>query len=164
MSETNADLENALQRLAPAPAAIDRDRLMFLAGKASRSNGGLAWKLTSGIFAAGCVVLALLLVLRPPSEVRVVKIIVPQTLPQEKPVIPKEVDAVKSDPALGLAPDSKMPELAYYRLQQQVLRFGEEALPPMSNPGGPTNEPPITVERLGKSSPTAAPMNLFNWP
>jgi hypothetical protein len=37
-------------------------------------------------------------------------------------------------------------------------------LPGLSgNPGPPNPEPPLTVDRLGKQSPTSSPLNFFHW-
>jgi len=45
-------LAAALARLAPAPAALDRDRLMFQAGAASRRAVVRLWQATAGFLAA----------------------------------------------------------------------------------------------------------------
>jgi hypothetical protein len=45
-------LELALSRLEPAPARLDRDRLMFLAGAESRRSTIRLWQLTAGFLAA----------------------------------------------------------------------------------------------------------------
>lgn len=45
-------LAEALVRLEPAPARLDRDRLMFAAGAESRRNTIRLWQLTAGFFAA----------------------------------------------------------------------------------------------------------------
>ena len=158
MSQTNSDLEKALQALTPAAPALDRDRLMFLAGQAGARRAGLGWKLTSGLFAAASVLLAVLLVLRPPQEFRVVVQLSP--FPKDSPAEKLQEDPPSADPVPVRAPESR--DLAVYHLRQQIMRFGVESLPAPSDPGAPTNEPPLTIDR-GKMSPTASPMNLFPW-
>lgn len=160
MSETNSELEKALQSLTPAAPALDRDRLMFLAGQAGRS-AGLGWKLSSGLFAAASVVLAVLLYLQTGPEVRVVHVVEPNPMPKNSPGVKPKVDLPISEPVPVLEPENRA--LAVYHLQHQILRFGVESLPALSDPGAPTNEPPLTVDRMGKMSPTASPMNLFPW-
>ena len=45
-------LERALARLEPAPARLDRDRLMYAAGAASRRSTIRLWQATAGFLAA----------------------------------------------------------------------------------------------------------------
>ncbi len=47
-----AALARALQGLSPTPAAINRDRLIFAAGAASRTNTIRLWQFAAGILAA----------------------------------------------------------------------------------------------------------------
>ena len=48
----DAALAAALAKLAPAPARLDRDRLMFAAGAESRRNVVRLWQFAAGILAA----------------------------------------------------------------------------------------------------------------
>jgi hypothetical protein len=48
----DAAVAAALARLAPAPAQLDRDRLMFAAGAESRRNVVRLWQFAAGILAA----------------------------------------------------------------------------------------------------------------
>jgi hypothetical protein len=162
MSEPLTDLENALKALTPAPAALDRDRLMFRAGQTSQAHRGLLWKCTAGMFASVSLVLVLILALRPAAQERIVYRDRPVPSPEHSPAPKNHEPPPSSDAVPTVAPDTAVPALAYYRLQQQVNRFGVEALPPVSDPGAPTNEPPVTVPRMGKVSPTT-PMNFFPW-
>ena len=162
MSEPLTELENALKALTPAPAALDRDRLMFRAGQTSQAHRGLLWKCTAGMFASVSLVLVLILALRPPAQERIVYRDRPVPSPEHSPAPKNQEPPPSSDAVPTVAPDTAVPALAYYRLQQQVNRFGVEALPPVSDPGAPTNEPPVTVPRMGKVSPTT-PMNFFPW-
>ena len=163
MSETNSDLEKALRALAPAPAALDRDCLMFRAGQASRTRSGLIWKVTSAILGTATVVLAVLLIYRPPSEPRLVFVEVPAPAPKENPIPPPpEKPPTYLEQTPNPVPDRRLPDLAYYRLQQEVNRFGVDALPRLStNPEPPSIEPPI--DRVGKQPSTTVPMQFFPW-
>jgi hypothetical protein len=161
MSESKSDLERALQALTPAAPVLDRDRLMFLAGQAGRGPT-LPWKVTSGIFAIASVVLAVLLVVRPAPEIQVVTVVVPAPVPKEFP-LHKPKDSPSPEQIPVQEPYNRLPDLASYRLQQQIMRFGAESLPSLSDPGALPNEPPVTVDRIGKMSPTTTPMNLFPW-
>src|SRR6516225_6587980 len=79
-------LAGALRGLAPRPAEIDRDRLMFHAGRASAPRGW-AWPLATAASAAAAVALALLLWARPEPPPRIVErvVYVPAALPDEAP-------------------------------------------------------------------------------
>lgn len=48
----DAAVAAALARLAPAPARLDRDRLMFAAGAASQRNVVRLWQLAAGVLMA----------------------------------------------------------------------------------------------------------------
>ncbi len=48
----DAAVAAALARLAPAPAQLDRDRLMFAAGAESRRNVVRLWQFAAGILTA----------------------------------------------------------------------------------------------------------------
>jgi hypothetical protein len=95
----------------------------------------------------------------------VVYVQVPPAAPQQNPEpLPPENPPTYLEPATTPAPDRRLPDLAYYRLQQQVNRFGVDALPGLStNPEPPSIEPPVIIDRVGKQSPTTAPMQLFPW-
>jgi hypothetical protein len=58
-------LEAALAGLAPAPAVLDRDRLMFRAGLAASRRPGWLWPCAAGVLGLAAVTLAVLLALRP---------------------------------------------------------------------------------------------------
>ena len=111
-------VEAALDQARPGRAGLDRDLLMFNAGRASvRPNR--PWQALSGVLA---VLLLCSVCLRPNS-------VTPR--PSRPPA--GEVDAgayVKVEPA------SPLGQRTYLRLRQQVLEEGLESLP--EDPGGQT--------------------------
>src|SRR5262249_25175621 len=120
-------LEAALAALRPAPDALERDTLMYQAGRASVRRPGWLWP---GATAMLAVALAGVLAWRPTKvEERVV--IVPTT-------------AERSDhPGYDTVSLPEPPRDGYLRLRQRVLRDGVEALtapngpPQQTNPAGP---------------------------
>ena len=122
---TTDPLETALASLTPA-ATVNRDRLMYEAG---RSAGGRAVRLWRGATAAGTATAAGLLAVtfaRPPAvEVRTETVYVDRVAP---PAVPVESPAA--------------PDLArWLQLRDAVLADGVAALPPAPPPAGS----PVTV-------------------
>ncbi len=62
-------LADALARLEPAPAALNRDRLLFQAGADSRRWAVRLWQFTAGILAAVGFAAGARMYFRPPSVV-----------------------------------------------------------------------------------------------
>jgi hypothetical protein len=124
-------VEAALTRLSPPPPALDRDRLMFQAGQASRPPRSVLWPASTAALAVVCVGLATALVLRPgPHEVIIVKeVLVPSPNPQ----------------APASAADNYVSHQAwteYQHLQEQVLRHGLDGLPePTPDAASPRPDP-----------------------
>ncbi len=132
MSEQARDdltpIEAALGQLSPAPPSIDRDRLMFLAGQASRPLTGWIWPMTSAGLAACVAVLLLRPVGAPPV-----------------PVVERRA------PPPAVQPDNSVPrrepvEMSYLVLRGKVVEEGVEALPapPIIDEG----TPPILADDL----------------
>ena len=74
LPEPLRDVEGALRALVPGPGRVDRERIMFLAGRSSvsppgRSWGRLAWPAATAASLLVSAVLGTLLVLRPDPEV-----------------------------------------------------------------------------------------------
>ena len=78
-------VERALAGLAPSAGALNRDALMFAAGRRS-ARRGWAWPAATAGSALAAAALAAILLLRPapPAEVRTVVVEVPQA-PREEP-------------------------------------------------------------------------------
>lgn len=150
--------EAALAALAPAPAALDRDRLMFQAGRAAGGAAGWGWPAATGALTALAAALALVMVLRPPVVTETVVVHVPvEVTPAPAPPKPEPDTPADSSPVTSRPADlAALPPVApgYLRLQDQILRWGLDALP-AGRPAAPA-EPPITVEQLLGESPRPA--------
>lgn len=134
-------VEAALAGLVPAAPAVNRDRLLYEAGRRSAPRGR-AWPLATLGFAALSAVLALH---RPEPAVRMVErvVYVPAVTPSsdvvEKPPEP---------PAAGTALAAIEPSASggeYLRQREQVLRWGADALPDLP-PASPV--PTVPLEQL----------------
>ncbi len=148
-------IEAALAALAPAPAALDRDRLMFQAGRAAGGAASWGWPAATGALTALAAALALVMVLRPPVVTQTVVVRVPAEAtpapapPKPEPETPADSPRVTARPAEVATSSPISP--GYLRLQEQILRWGLDALP-AGRPAAPA-EPPITVEQLLGESP-----------
>ena len=141
----------ALAALRPSPPALDRDRLLFNAGRASVSRPWL-WRIAAAASTAAALVLAAILILRPapPPVERVVYVRVepaPQPPPPktEAPSLPPPAPA-ESEPLPG--PLYSSPSTPYTRLEDRVLRWGLDGL---AEPAPPPAAPPETLDSLLKS-------------
>jgi hypothetical protein len=109
-------IEADLARLRPAPAAVDRDRLMFRAGQASRSPSQNVWRGVTVAFAVLSASLIGVLLLRGPRvEERVVYVPAPLTTVEVRPM-----------PSVNA---SSQAFAEYHRLQERLISQGLEALP-----------------------------------
>jgi hypothetical protein len=142
-------LENALRGLAPVPVQLDRDRLMFDAGRAIHPTGW-KWPLATGALSVVAVVLGVCLFMRPEPRVveRIVRVYVPaQPLPAPAPPTP----GPDSTPGEFTSPGPTLPGTSgYLQLQEQVLRWGLDGVP-AARPTPPPPQTPDTVEKLLKS-------------
>jgi hypothetical protein len=138
------DLEQALQTLSPAPVQLDRDQVLFRAGRYAAFRATRLWRAAAILFAllTGGVSVAWWYQPRPGPEVRIVevpvKVIVPQAVPETKKA-PEPVPAPKPPDTTPVSPKraEPAPVLAHHRLQAESLRHGLESLPhlpPEKNP------------------------------
>jgi hypothetical protein len=139
-SEPAADpLEAALLGLTPRPPALDRDAVLFRAGRES-ARAGLGWPVATAAASLAALALGVVLLTRPvpAPEVRVVYLPAlapaPDTLPEVAPPLPPNRPTGES----VLSP--------YARLQDEVYRKGLDGVPPM--PPAPEPAPPVTVDGL----------------
>jgi hypothetical protein len=127
-------LEEALRRLAPAPAALDRDRLLFRAGQAAAPRRWF-WPAATAVSTATASVLAVLLACRPAP---VVERIVP--VPVERPA-PAPLGEGPNDPEdSSVPPEARTPGglVSQRQLEEHLLRRGLDGLgepPPPPDPG-----------------------------
>jgi hypothetical protein len=168
MSELNSDkgLERALRELAPGPSNLDRDRLMFRAGQVFAPRRNLVWPVITGVLGVTVVILSILLAAQG-FHGPVVRILPapPQHAPMMPPVekAPPRVEP-QSEPALpDYDHETEMPDLRHSPMQDQVLRWGLDALPAVPPESGPEAQlPPITVERPA-TSPAAKKLYVADW-
>ena len=168
-------LEAALASLAPRSAAIDRDRLMYEAGRASVStvraaaHGGWAWPAAFSGMSALAASLFLALVLRPPA---VVERLVEAPVVDEERVDEERVgeeatgrggDEVQDrselpravELARGPGRDDKQNDdaprpagLSYFDLRDRVLAMGIETWQASTNVAVADSQPPATYREL----------------
>jgi hypothetical protein len=123
-----SDVEALLQELKPVATGLDRDRVLFRAGRASVLRPGrFVWPATSGVLALATLALSVALAVRPEPGERIVYVTVPQPAP------PKE--AAPSDRPPGVidagTPTTDRALLTGGRslMERQLLRWGLDALP-----------------------------------
>jgi len=126
----------ALGALRPNPPALDRDRLLFRAGRASAPRPW-PWQLTAAVSATAAALLAALLVFRP-APTPVERVVVVHDLapappkPEETPAPPAAVEAAP--------PTYSWPNTPYRRLEDNVLRWGLDGVPqPPPSAEGPAD-------------------------
>jgi hypothetical protein len=124
MSDEPADLtpfSQALARVAPHPGQLDRDALLFAAGRAAGRRGRL-WPALSAALALTCAGLGAVVLFRPPQTVEVVRVVYlpapqPAPAPAEQPSPLPETPALSSEWIEGM------------RLRNRVLQ-GDVTTPP----------------------------------
>jgi hypothetical protein len=138
LSDDLRALETGLKGLTPA-ATLNRDRLLFEAGRASR-RPGLAWPLAAGAASLTAVVFAALLLIRPEQQAteRIVYIPVPT------PVEPTAAAPAEMPPPSVESGASALER--YQRVQEQVLRWELDGLPSVAPERKAT--PPSSMELL----------------
>ena len=139
----------ALASLAPRPAALDRDRLLFRAGRASAPHPWF-WRLSAAASTIVAAVLAATLLLRPPLAPVERVVYVQVKPPPVKTAAPKE--KVEPPPApLESEPTESpysWPTTPYTRLEDRLLRWGLDGL---GEPPPTAAAPPETLKSLLQS-------------
>ena len=138
----------ALAALAPHPPALDRDRLLFRAGRASAPRPWF-WRLSAAVSTMAAVALTAILFLRPVPTL-VERVVYVQVKPPPLPAPPKDVDITplpspESEPS---APAYSWPTTPYTRLEDRLLRWGLDGL---GEPPSPPAAPPETLKSLLQS-------------
>jgi hypothetical protein len=143
------DLAAALASLRPAAPALNRDRLLFNAGRASAPRSWF-WRVSAAISTTATAFLALVLLLRPaPTPVVTivyVSVAAPAADPLPKPEAPPTPTPPESEPAVP--PYYSWPTTPYSRLEDRVLRWGLDGL---AEPTPPAAPPPETLDSLLRS-------------
>jgi hypothetical protein len=124
-------LEAALAALDPRPAALDRDRLMFLAGQRSVRRRGWGWMSLSAVLASAATLLAVLLLYHPRPQI--VYVHAPDVQPQQAPVL------VVND-------DRWNEQIKALQVRNEMLHRGVEALPEPAR--FDERVPPLTIDSL----------------
>ncbi len=138
----------ALAGLRPSAPAIDRDRLLFNAGRASAPRPWF-WRTTTAAGATAAAVLAAVLIFRPaPPPVEVVRVVTVHDQPPAPPTPPKENEPppapLEAEPPV---PPYPWPTTPYTRLEDKVLRWGLDGLAEPTPPAAP----PETIDSLLRS-------------
>lgn len=155
--------EAALAALAPKAAALDRDRLMYEAGRASLATphvaprGGWAWPAAFSAMSAVAASLLLALVLRPPTVVermvrRAATATVAETQQRDEPAI-GEGSLVQAGGALtAQRTDARAhqpaPEPSYLDLRDRVLAMGIDTWQPPARVIQTESQPQPTYREL----------------
>jgi hypothetical protein len=142
------DVAVALAALAPSCPNLDRDRLLFKAGRAS-APGSWFWRLSAAVSTMAAVALAAILFLRPVPTL-VERVVYVEVTPPPIPAPPKDVDitpppSLESEPS---APAYSWPTTPYTRLENRLLRWGLDGL---AEPPSPPAAPPETLKSLLES-------------
>jgi len=135
MTPLERELEAALGGLAPARANIDRDCVMFRAGRASVRRKNRLWQGLSSI-------LVILLLVSIVSR--------PQSTPRERRADTVVYNTPSLSPSVAATVDENRAEAfrQYVRTRRAVLDQGVEALPTLSGYRGSSIDPPLTREDL----------------
>ncbi|MHC4716096.1 MAG: hypothetical protein ACYS5V_03945 [Planctomycetota bacterium] len=135
------ELERTLAACNPSATCIDRDRLLYQAGRAAGRRHRWIWQ---GAAAAATVVLAVSLAVRPePREIERIVLV-----PVESP---GAVSVADLDPE---AARDRWAEHARYAAVRNELLAGElEALPALPHAVGATRRPPTLHDLLGTRPP-----------
>jgi hypothetical protein len=135
------EVEALLQGLKPAAGGLDRDRILFRAGRASaRGPGRVAWPVLSAVLGLATVALAVALAARPAPPERVVYVevnrpdSVPHPMGPERPGDASELPLSPTAPLEQVFVSGGRP-----LMEQQLLRWGLDALPAPAAQAGPVH-------------------------
>lgn len=141
-------LADALAGLKPRPAALDRDALMFRAGRASAPRRW-AWPLATVAVSLVALGLGVALLVRQPrvvERIEYVRVEVPVPAPPtpETPPVPTPADA----PSLVTHEEEAPPLSGVRRLEDHLLRWGLDGLPPAPHAPPPKETPDSLLRSL----------------
>lgn len=147
---TEKALADALANLAPAPAKIDRDRIMFEAGVVSRVGTIRLWQATAGFLAA--VGFAAGMLVKPATIIeRVVYIDAAHDEPNVPgaaihPTAPFDPSSPAKTGTMTGSDDGRDEITHWFQLRNEVLSVGIEALPECGPKFGPVTAEPGPLE------------------
>jgi hypothetical protein len=131
------DVEFALQSLSPAAGSVNRDHLMFEAGRAAARRAARPWQAMTGVLMAALVtVMALPRTVDRPDRVAGANPGAPG-VPQSAGAELGHAEPLPQPPDMALDPE--FGPLVYIQLRRRVLEEGLEALPaaPRGDPAPP---------------------------
>jgi hypothetical protein len=124
-----AALQAALTRLAPAPDGIDLGRLLYRAGQASVPRRGWTWPCATAAATLLAAALGAVLLFRPgPQPVERIVVVHDHAPPDETPVA-RQAPVPSAPPDAADDADQGRNAAASFRLRQEVLARGVDALP-----------------------------------
>jgi len=150
--ELNPDLSalaDALAGLKPRPAALDRDALMFCAGRASAPRRW-GWPLVTAAVSLLALGLGVGLFVRQPlvvERIEYVRVEVPVPAPPA-PETPAPVPTPADTPSLVTHEDEAPPLSGVRRLEDHLLRWGFDGLPPAPHAPPPKETPDSLLRSL----------------
>jgi hypothetical protein len=138
-----AALEEQLRGLVPQAGALDRDRILFRAGRASAPTGWV-WRAVAGVSTLTAAALAAVLALQPPPQAVFERVV---RAPAERPASPAPPASVPGEEAaIPVRADAAEEVPPHRRLQEHLLRWGLEGFGPP--PPAPEHPPPRGDERI----------------
>jgi hypothetical protein len=140
-------LEGTLRRLAPRPAEIDRERLMYRAGQAASPRRWL-WPMGACLSTTLALVLGIVLLTRPPASTVERIIYIPVTTPEPVSIESDESGETPAPETQRIPDRQRGPLSRYRRMQEQILYWGLDAVPD-APPAVP--QPPASAELLWRS-------------
>ncbi len=144
-------LADALRALAPAPAALDRDELLFRAGRSSAPRPRRwPWALATALASVTALGLGGALLFRPPATHTVERVVHVTVVREARAPAPPE--PAPPQPETAPAPLESSPTLGpgrYRQMEDQLLRWGLDGVG-MPPPERPLPGRPLTVESLAQ--------------
>ena len=148
LTSAERELQAALGALRPARPGVDRDRVLFRAGRVSARRRGRLWPAASVALAA-CLGVSLATRPAPHQGPQIVRVQSPAPGPTAPALRPGPTD----ETALACLPQS-WAQGSYAKLLGEVLERGLAALPAPAQTAEP--EPPLTLQEVLGTPPPAA--------
>jgi hypothetical protein len=124
-------LELALRGLTPSAQPLDRDRLMFRAGRASRPRRSLLWPLATAASTLFAVGVGIAFWTQAPRVQTMPQFVKARELPEAPaPAPPVEPPTPERTPSASVPSAWEPPATRYEQLRNDVLRWGLDGLPP----------------------------------
>jgi hypothetical protein len=144
-----SDFARTLAAASPHPGRLDRDALLFAAGRAAQARRGHVWRIGTCVFAVISAGLGAALTLRPANVIEVERVVYLQAPPPSSQP-PRAVAPVV--PLAGADIGSGAEWAAGVRLRERALQEGIAGLPPVSLPSAVALSPPLSVRDIPEVS------------